>query len=416
MVAEIIHKTKDVFGLARSLPLNYVERDGIDDLFIKSLNRQQHLVIYGSSKQGKTCLRKKCLNSDDHTVIHCSNRWTIMDINTQILKNAGFEIISSISRTKTGVNRITAKIPITTFDTVNEDSETLTTRGLEIELNDVNDIIHALETTKFNKYIVLEDFHYLPVEVQKDFAIELKAFHENSNYCFIIVGVWLEENRLISHNGDLTGRVIPINADHWSEKNLHKVIEAGEQLLNIQFDSEIKSEIVNKCMESVFILQETCYLICEKYNIHQTCDELYEISKSDIDIDLIIRSIVHQQSSRYNSFITNFADGFQQTQLEMHKWLLYPVLSSSVEQLEKGIKYSEIKRVLQEHHPKMHDLNLGNLTQALKSTTSLQVKKNIMPIILDYDETNLKLHIVDKGFLIWFTKQDKNDLMEFAGF
>ena len=39
-----------------------------------------------------------------------------------------------------------------------------------------------------------------------------------------------------------------------------------------------------------------------------------------------------------------------------------------------------------------------------------------MPIIIDYDESNLKLHIVDKGFLIWLEYQDKDALLSMAGF
>ena len=48
------------------------------------------------------------------------------------------------------------------------------------------------------------------------------------------------------------------------------------------------------------------------------------------------------------------------------------------------------------------ELNPGNITQALQSTASLQVKKDIKPIILDYDQTNVRLNVVDKSFfLIW---------------
>ena len=72
---EVINKTDDVFGINRDLPLNYQARESADTLFIDSLTRDTHLVIYGSSKQGKTSLRKHCLNKDDYIVIHCSNRW-----------------------------------------------------------------------------------------------------------------------------------------------------------------------------------------------------------------------------------------------------------------------------------------------------------------------------------------------------
>ena len=74
---------------------------------------------------------------------------------------------------------------------------------------------------------MLEDFHYLPIETQKDFAVALKAFHEQSTLCFMIVGVWLDESRLTVYNGDLTGRLIGINADKWSQAELREVIEVG---------------------------------------------------------------------------------------------------------------------------------------------------------------------------------------------
>jgi hypothetical protein len=57
---------------------------------------------------------------------------------------------------------------------------------------------------------------------------------------------------------------------------------------------------------------------------------------------------------------------------------------------------------------------LGNLTQALQSTASLQVKKDIKPIVLDYDQTNSKLNIVDHGFLIWLENQDRAELLDLA--
>lgn len=72
----------------------------------------------------------------------------------------------------------------------------------------MNDIIGALAEIGFEKFIVLEDFHYLSDEVQQDFAVALKAFHESSNLTFIVVGVWLDENRLVEFNGDLTERVL----------------------------------------------------------------------------------------------------------------------------------------------------------------------------------------------------------------
>ena len=60
---------------------------------------------------------------------------------------------------------------------------------LELDPIDVNEIITALINAQFDRWIVLEDFHYLPEQTQKDFAVALKAFHESSKLTFIIVGL-----------------------------------------------------------------------------------------------------------------------------------------------------------------------------------------------------------------------------------
>ena len=92
------HTTDEVFGISRDLPLNYVDRTNVDEKLVENLTREKHLVIYGSSKQGKTSLRKHCLQESDYIVVQCSNRWGIEDILSNILKRAGFKITQSEKR------------------------------------------------------------------------------------------------------------------------------------------------------------------------------------------------------------------------------------------------------------------------------------------------------------------------------
>ena len=257
-------KTDDVYGITRDLPLNYVIRKNVDGILDENLSRDKHIVIFGSSKQGKTCLRKYSLNPEKYIMVQCSNRWTLYDLNSAILKGAGYQITQSIKKSHTGKSKIVGTVKgnilaiggkLTGEDEKEDRIETLE-ENIEIDVEDVNDIISALKTINFTKYIVLEDFHYLPTETQKDFAIALKAFHESSEFTFIIIGVWLEENRLIVYNGDLTGRVVSVNADKWNEEELIEVINKGAKLLNIRFTNHFKKSLIKKCYESVYIVQE----------------------------------------------------------------------------------------------------------------------------------------------------------------
>ena len=257
--------TDAVYGITREVPLNYVTRPSADDKLIENLTRDKHLVVYGSSKQGKTCLRKHCLEENDYIVVQCSNHWTLEDIHSNILKRAGFRVTQSEKRTSTGKNKIVASLGASLFgvgakvggETENTLGKETTTAELELDPADVNDVIAALNSQGFNRYIVLEDFHYLPLQSQMDFAVALKAFHETSKLCFIIIGVWLEENRLIVYNGDLTGRVVSINADTWTDEELTAVIVKGADLLNIRFTDTFMRELTRESYNNVYIVQDT---------------------------------------------------------------------------------------------------------------------------------------------------------------
>lgn len=417
-----VHSTDEVFGITRDLPLNYVVRPAVDERLLSELKAGRHMVVYGSSKQGKTSLRKHCLRDEEYILVQCSNRSDLADLHSNILKRAGFELAQSTKKSVTGKYKITAKFgAVLAGMGINLDGEKEKATGiettsipLELDPEDVNDIIAALKSINFTKYVVLEDFHYLPYETQRDFSVALKAFHETSKITFIVIGVWLEDNRLIVYNGDLTGRVISVNADKWSNEELREVINDGGVLLGVGFHENFINSLLTSCLDSVYLVQEACRRTCHTNGILSTVQNNQTLGE-ETDVPALVKSIVDEQSARYTAFLDNFADGFQATELEMHRWLLYPILTAKINDLENGLRYRDIREIMNKCHPRQESLNIGNLTQALQSSASLQTKKNIMPIVIDYDQTGKKLNIVDKGFLIWLKHQDIPELLADLG-
>ncbi|MFE1103839.1 hypothetical protein ACFW4K_25265 [Nocardiopsis alba] len=418
-----ILRATDVFGVTRDLPLNYATRPSVDDELVTALSRDQHLIIYGSSKQGKTSVRKYHLKEDEYIVATCSNRWNLGQLNSTILKQAGYTVVMTETRATSGHYKIqaSAKLAAKLFgkgvegqvggEGGRQTTEEQTSAPLELDPFDVNDVIWALKEIGFNKWIVLEDFHYLPEETQKDFAVALKAFHESSDFTFIVVGVWLQENRLVQFNGDLSGRITTINADKWLRPELEEVIDLGEEKLNIKFDASFREALLSSCYDSIYVVQESCLQACAKNGIHETQESMRTVAAGEA-ANTIIKEVVDKQSARFSDFLTNFASGFGQTDLEMYRWLLVPLIGASAERLEDGLQYRDIRRKLSRVHPKGSSLNAGNVTQALKGVASLQVQQGVKPLVLDYDQSLRRLNIVDRSFLIWLVQQDKEDLIE----
>lgn len=401
-------KTDDVYGITRDLPLNYVSRSKVDDLLIENLTREKHLVIYGSSKQGKTSLRKYCLTADDYIVVQCSSTWGLPQIHEAIVKRSGFRVTLSETRSLSGSWKINATAEI--GGTISR-----TSTELELDLSDVNDVIRALDSISFSKYIVLEDFHYLSTDTQREFSVALKAYHESSKYCFIVVGVWLEKNRLTLYNGDLNGRIVDVDADDWPTPELKAVIDKGAQLLNIGFSDETKDQLIRAAFSSVYVVQEACRRLCRDEHVYES-QPTFRVVGAQAKVAEVVTQIVAEQSGRYTAFIREFSDGFKASELQMYRWLLLPLLTANAKELERGLPQRDIRDILYDHHPVGRQLNTGNLTIALQSVANLQAKKNIKPIILDYDEASARLRVVDRGFFAWVAQQDIAELLAVAGF
>lgn len=417
------YNLEDVFGSSREIPINYVKRNEIDDNFIRSLSREQHIVIFGSAKQGKTCLRKKHLPDEENYIfIQCSEKLNLSKLNKQILKRAGIDIKISEKKGNTNAKKVKAKIGFNLFvnkasaegELKRENSAEVETRPIQIDLVDTNDIIHVLSKAKFNKFIILDEFHSLNKTTQKDLAIALKAYHENSKIKFIIIGVWLDNNRLVALNGNLAGRITSINVDNWSQENLMEVIDEGANLLNIEFDQDLKERIIEESFDNVYFVQEICYRICDKFRIKATqllgIDGKRVYISNNFDVKEICKQAINQYSGRYNEFITQFSEGTSDDKLNLHKWLLYTILTSKISDLQAGLKIKEILYKIKASNKKANKISKQKIRKILYSCVSFQTSKEISPVIIDFDKSLDRLTIIDKEFFIWLTYQDKKQL------
>lgn len=112
------YSVDEVFGITRELPLNYVQRSAVDDKLKSELKAGHHVVIYGSSKQGKTSLRKHCMRPEHYILVQCSNKSDMGELHANILKRAGFEITQSNKKSLSGRSKVfatfkgTRKLPL----------------------------------------------------------------------------------------------------------------------------------------------------------------------------------------------------------------------------------------------------------------------------------------------------------------
>src|SRR5262245_15149455 len=200
-------KLQDVFGVSTKPVLSYVEREAVDTRFIEALKSDKQLVVYGSSKQGKTSLVSKYLPYEKNIVISLSPKTQVSDVYSSILRQ--LNVTTRAKTTETSGRELSASVKATaktallplflTGEAEGGGGVTSTTdKQTEYEEIDFNlelpqDISELVRRTGSRKSIILENFHYLDDDRQKQLAFDLRTFQE-LGIRFVILGVWREKN------------------------------------------------------------------------------------------------------------------------------------------------------------------------------------------------------------------------------
>lgn len=407
-------KTIEVYGVSNDLIKTYIERPKVDKLFTDGLDKNKHIIIYGASKQGKTSLTNKHLRENQYIKVNCSPTSTTLDIYNSIVRQLDVEILESVEKAYTvgGETKIgfLAKIKIPFFAEGDASSE-VTAKGdlsrvklyktVSYNLSLAQDLSELLKDTKFKNRIILENFHYLSEDVQRQLSVDLRIF-EDYNILFIILGIWRERNRLAQFNGDLQDRLIEIPVEPWEEEDLKKIVEVGYPLLNVKFD-KIVDYIINSCFDSVGVFQEICKESCIIAGIESSSEYLYEVTKEDVD--KAIEKKLQDYSSRHNrcleAFIEQRAKSSQETPLYIPYYFITVLLGEDFENITEGLKRRFLQDKIKEIHHRPDDVRASDMGYFLKNLIANQINKNISPPIFDYDNSTNSIKIIDSTFYFY---------------
>jgi hypothetical protein len=95
-------RVEEVFGIRSKLVLSYIERTEVDQRFLEALRSDHHVVVYGSSKQGKTSLRQKHLPEQQCIIVRCSPRMTTLSLYQSVVRQSGARIQTIETETTSG--------------------------------------------------------------------------------------------------------------------------------------------------------------------------------------------------------------------------------------------------------------------------------------------------------------------------
>ncbi|TDO71611.1 hypothetical protein DFR79_1452 [Halanaerobium saccharolyticum] len=417
-------KVSDVFGVRKEMVLSYIERENVDGKFENALESDRHIVIYGSSKQGKSALVQKHISEDKMISIGCGPKMSTQDIYKSLLRQIGIKIETSQEKTQNSSGEVTVKTSIKALlpfgqakaeagaKISEEDENKVSYSHIEFNLEIAQDISELLDECNFDKLIIIENFHYLDEEEQKTLAFDLRHFQEKG-YKFIILGIWREKNRLIQFNGDLLDRITEIPVEPWENKDFDFVIEKGSEILNINFSEEIIAEMKDISFGNIGILQELCKETCLAAEITEKCDDHNTIKNNDY-FEKAIEIKVYQYSSRHLRVLESIADAGKKYRegLFMPYYLVIVIIQSDIDDLKDGISRRSLTDKIREIHYRGEDVRSSDISYLLHNLAESQSKKKIIPPLFDYDRVNRRLRIIDTSLTFFLNFENSKEIIE----
>lgn len=423
-----MYQTNDVFGVRSKLIASYIERDEVDELFNDALKHGNEIIVYGSSKQGKTSLLLNNLRADQYVKVECSPQTAPIDIYKSILRQLGITFIESESSGSTvehggkvgGGFKI--KVPVVggvdfsgeVADKASE-SRSQSTKYIEYNLSLAQDVAELLQANGIKKYLVLENFHYLPTEVQETLAFDLRAFQDHA-VIFIILGIWREANRLVQFNGDLLDRITEVPVEPWDTADFKRVIKKGAQLLNVDF-SDVEDELVGAAFDSIGVVQELCKHACLAAGVESTSRDKVRIEPSHLVS--AIKKKTEEYGVRHIRNFESFSDIVRKTSNQSGKpSLAFPyyfvrvLLTTDFQSLERGLSRGALLDEIRKIHHRPEDVRSPDLGAFLHNLTQHQINKKIQPPFVDYDRGGKIMKIIDSSLYFFLKHCERQQILD----
>lgn len=396
----------------------YVSRDnGLYEKKLRSglLSKGTLCLLTGPSKTGKTTLYTHVVSqlSKVDLVIRCSNQVDSDEFWKIALEKVKFDRVEGLSSSTTlkgGTNfkfgwaALLSELNISISGEATEEK----IREKILAKPSPDHLIPVLKNTNYQ--LIVEDFHYLDVDVQVSIFQQWKSFVDNEISVLVVSTTHHAADIAIS-NGDLVGRISHIELERWSKRDLAKIVRQGIEYLNFSLDDEIISLIAGESVGLPIVTQQICHQIFFDRNI-----ENVKIPRNTKDLGVSTQELFDAlhfiATSKYSNYDEQFnilASGLRKTKYKTYEKIL---LAFTVNPIRFELSFKE----LNDRIKLITDNNSDELVpppQAIKKTlvnlNKIQVNRNFE--VVEWISRIQKLFILHPVFLFFIRWKERKDYL-----
>lgn len=364
------------------------------------------VTVTGHTKSGKTVLARKILPPEDSVwidggvVAKEEDLWGIILDSLELFQDTTVGSEDSSSSTihgkgSAGADFIIAKGEGEIGATQESGRSSSTSRS-----RSVSSRVTALQALrKLRAPLVIDDFHYLPNELQGSVVRALKPLVFDG-LPVVVIAIPHRRYDAIKVEKEMTGRILPISIPVWSIDELTFIPETGFPLVGQQVEPEINDRLSHEAIGSPHLMQEFCRAIAKaaKQDSSGFSDSrLKEIFKEVAETigRPIFEKLARGPRQRTDRVRRQLKDGREVD--------IYQLVLHGLAQLKPGLvtlEYEDLRGGIREvsagQIPQLHEV-----ARVLKHMATIAATDQSSTPVIDFEESDKRLHVTDPFFAFY---------------
>jgi hypothetical protein len=154
--------------------------------------------------------------------------------------------------------------------------------------------------------LFIDDFHYIPKEVQGDLGRQIK-FASERGVKICAASVPHRSDDVVRSNPELSGRIAAVNIGYWSPLELQVIGKLGFPKLNIDVANSVIERLATEAFGSPQLMQSLCLNCCREMAVMEERDSMTRIEVSEDDFARILERT--SAMSDYSSVVDGLHSG-----------------------------------------------------------------------------------------------------------
>lgn len=367
------------------------------------------VVVTGHTKSGKTVLVQKILPREDSVWIDGGgindeeDLWTnIIDqlelfqgIQMESKTSVGGEVSSEVSA-EGGV--IVAKGGVKAAGKVSGQRDSSSSH--ERSISSRTTALTGLRNSRTP--LVIDDFHYLPKDMQGDVIRALKPL-VFAGVPVVVIAIPHRRYDAVKVEREMTGRILSVNVPTWDEDELGYIPRTGFPLLDFVVPSDIVKQLAAEAIGSPHLMQEFCRALCQSS----------PDTKSTLRPGLNTKAIFHEtaETTIGRPIFEKLARGPRQRSDRIQRGLksggsvdIYGLILGGLAHIKPGLitlEYEDLRTAIREICVPENIPNLQEVARVLKHMAEISATDESSTPVIDFDEDEKRLHITDPFFAFY---------------